>query len=273
MTTIDLGDALPDLSVTTYNSAGAAQNATSVTLTITLPDGTTATPTVTAAGSGVYTASYIPTQRGRHVAAWVATGTNASAHTATYNVIDPAADIIGLADAQAYLNCVDPDLEDELRGVLNAVSEVCERFTKKTWRRQTVVETYSVCDDADFIQLRHQPVVSVTTVTENGVTLSASDYTLDGRLGLLKRGSYLTDIDWLEGFQNVTVTYVTGPPAGVVPANILQGCRLLLHHMWTTQRGNALRGAGTGDDYDPSLGFYIPNRVRQAWGEPRILVR
>jgi hypothetical protein len=273
MSIIDLGDPLPDLSVTTYNSSGTPQNATAVVLTITLPDGTTVTPTVTAAGSGVYTATYTPTMRGRHVASWVATGTNASARSTTYNVMDPAAGIIGLADAQAFLNTFDPDAEEELRGVLEAVSDVCERFTRKTWRRQTYVETYTVGCDQDFIQLRHQPVLSVTSVVENGVTLSATDYTLDGRLGLLKRGSRLADVDWLEGFQVTVVTYVGGPTGGVVPANIMQGCRLLLHHMWTTQRGNALRGAGTGDDYDPQFGFYLPNKVRQAWGEPRVLVR
>ena len=274
MTVVDLGDALPDLRAEVRDAADALANATAVTLTITKPDGTTTAPSVTNSATGVYVASYTPTALGRYEAYWQATGTNACAMTVIYNVT--GADLIlGLDDAKTYLNISDPSTDDELRAVLEAVSDTCERFTKRTWRRTTRVETYTVSGDVDDLQLRHVPVVSVTSVVENGATLSASDYTLDGRLGLLHRGSYLADLDWQEGFQGVTVTYVSGPAGGIVPANILQGCRLLLQHMWRTQRGgrNTPRQVGTDGEYDPSLGWYVPNNVMQAWGQPRILVR
>ncbi len=84
MTTYDLGD-VASLAVAITDSAGAAANAGAVVLTVTLPDGTTVTPTVTNAATGSYTASYTPTLPGRHGVRWVATGANASATPAVWS--------------------------------------------------------------------------------------------------------------------------------------------------------------------------------------------
>lgn len=84
--------------------------------------------------------------------------------------------IVTLADAKAFLNISTTDTDDELGDLLEAVSDTCERFTKKVWRSTTYTETYSIDGDVDDLQLRHVPVASVTSVTENGTTLSASDY-------------------------------------------------------------------------------------------------
>ena len=56
----DLGDVV-SLSVNVVDSAGAAANATAVVCTVTLPDGTTATPDVTNSATGTYTIAYTPT--------------------------------------------------------------------------------------------------------------------------------------------------------------------------------------------------------------------
>lgn len=272
MTTIDLGDPLPNLSVNIYDTAGALANAGSVTLTITLPDGTTTGPTVTSPSTGVYVASYVPTQTGRHVARWVATGANASAYTAVYNVVEAPETIVGLDEAKAFLNKASTADDEQIRFFLEVVSDVCERFTRKVWRRQTFTETHSTCD-SDYLYLRNTPVISVTSVVVNGTAVT--DYVVDKRAGLLRRGTTLLEMDWEDAWQGTVVTYVAGPADGVVPANIRQGCLLLLRHMWDTQRGGSggPRQNGAVDEYDPALGFYIPNRVRQAWGEPRVLVR
>lgn len=273
-----VGDILPDFGFTVVsNSTGDLTAPSSFDVVLTAPDNTTPSISVTNSATGVYAVTHIATMAGRYRAVGTATGNGCDGVSVLeWNVSATSPSLIlSLDDAKAFLNIADPTTDDELRAVLEAVSDTCERFTKRTWRRTTYVETYTVSGDVDDLQLRHVPVVSVTSVVENGVTLSASDYTLDGRLGLLHRGSYLADLDWQEGFQNVTVTYVSGPAGGIVPANILQGCRLLLQHMWRTQRGgrNTPRQVGTDGEYDPSLGWYIPNNVMQAWGQPRILVR
>lgn len=274
----NVGDILPDFGFTvTSNVTGDLTAPSSFAVVLTAPDNTTPSITVTNSATGVYAVTHVTTMAGRYRAVGTAAGNGCDGVSVLeWNVSATSPSLLlSLDDAKAFLNISSADTDDELRAVLEAVSDTCERFTKKTWRRTTHVETYTISGDVDDLQLRHIPVVSITSVVESGTTLSAADYTLDGRLGLLHKGSYLADLDWLEGFQNVVVTYVAGPPNGIVPANILQGCRLLLQHMWRTQHGgrSAPRQVGADGDYDPALGWYIPNNVMQAWGQPRILVR
>jgi hypothetical protein len=68
----DLSDSVP-LAVDIKDSAGALTNATTITLTLTLPDGTTTAPSVTNPPSvtGQYRVTYVPVQEGRHVVRWV----------------------------------------------------------------------------------------------------------------------------------------------------------------------------------------------------------
>jgi uncharacterized phiE125 gp8 family phage protein len=273
----NIGDILPNFGFTvTSNSTGALTAPTTFAVVLTAPDATTPSVTVVNSSTGVYAVTYVATMAGRYRAVGTAVGNSCDGVSVLeWNVsaVSPST-IIGLDDVKSFLKVYSTDSDSELDAMLEAVSDVCERFTRKTWRRQTFVETYTVGDDTDVIRLHHAPVVSVTTVVEDSTTVASTGYTLDGRLGWLKRGTSLIEQNWLPGFQNVTVTYVAGPSGGVVPANILQGCRLLAQHMWETQRGGGLpRQAGTDGEYDPRLGFYVPNRVRQAWGEPRILVR
>ena len=69
----DLGD-VATLAVQIKDSTGTLANAGALAATITLPDGTTTTPTVSNPSTGNYQISYITTQLGRHGIRWVATG-------------------------------------------------------------------------------------------------------------------------------------------------------------------------------------------------------
>jgi uncharacterized phiE125 gp8 family phage protein len=274
---IDVGDPLPDLGVMVYNTAGALATAT-VTLTITLPDGTSTAPSVTSASTGVYSATYTTTMAGRHVARWTATnitgGATQERYEATYDVSSAANSIVGLDDAKTYLRITGSGDDDPLRDVLEAASDLCERYTRKTWRRSTVTaELHS--GGSDVIYLRQAPVVSVTSVTDTGVAVSSSTYTLDAPTGRLFFGDTRSTGCWTAGQENISVTYVTGPPAGVVPAYIRQGLLVLVEHLWATQRGgsNLPRKAGAGDEYDTRRSYTLPRRVLEAWGEPAPLVR
>lgn len=65
------------------------------------------------------------------------------------------------------------------------------------------------------IYLDHFPVVSVTTLKENGVTLTENTDFVVGKLGRIVRISSsvsdgYTEADWAEGNQNIEVTYKAG---------------------------------------------------------------
>ncbi len=271
---IFVGDVLPQFGyAVTSNVDGQLADPLTFSVALTAPDGSTSAPTVANPEIGVYSVTHVATMAGRYRAVGTAVGNNADGvGVLEWNVEAPApGTILSLDDAKTYLRISNSSSDDEVRAVLEAVSDVCERFTKRVWRRTTYTETYSTCD-SDYIYLPHVPVISVASVVVNGVTVT--DYVVDKRAGVLRRGTSLAEYDWEDSFAGVVVTYTAGPADGVVPANILQGCRLLLQHIWQTQRGGSNTGQlGIDGEYDARLGFYIPNRVRQAWGEPRILVR
>ena len=88
------------------DTTGNPQDATgAVVVTITLPDGTTATPAVTHAGLGTYQATYTTTQPGHHIVSWSAAGTTPGAYTDTFEV-QPSTDqtIVSLAEAKEILH-------------------------------------------------------------------------------------------------------------------------------------------------------------------------
>lgn len=259
----------PELEVYVYDtSTGALADATSVAVAIILPDGTTATPpSVTHVSTGRYAASYTTVQAGRHKVAWTGTGTNAFVIETTFEVRSATGWIVGLADAKDFLNITSSDTgyDDELGWFLDVVSQMAEDHCGQLFRRQSVVEKHS--GDGPAVILHRSPVLSVTTVTENGTMLAATGYDFDPEAGILWRlgGSY-SATDWASGLRNVTVTYVAG--WSDPPEPVRHGALVLLKHLWETQRGTfglARAGASTEDGFVPGSTFSLPNRVIELW--------
>ena len=86
MTVYTLGDVVT-LSCTVRDAAGALADAGAITCTITLPDGTTTSPSPAHPSTGTYTATYTPAAAGRFAVKWLATGTNAGAFADDFTVI------------------------------------------------------------------------------------------------------------------------------------------------------------------------------------------
>ena len=89
MSTYDLGDVVT-LTCEVRDAAGAAANAGAVTCTVTAPDGTTSSPTVSNPATGTYTATYTPAVTGRFAVRWLATGANAGAFAQDFTVVSGA---------------------------------------------------------------------------------------------------------------------------------------------------------------------------------------
>ena len=102
MSTYDLGDVVA-LSATVRDEDGDLVDAGSIVCTVTLPDGTSATPTVTRASLGTYTATYTPAAVGRYLVRWVTTGAGAAAFADDFTVISAASAAAGIARADLAL--------------------------------------------------------------------------------------------------------------------------------------------------------------------------
>jgi hypothetical protein len=261
----DLGDVVP-LTVEIRDATGALANEGAITLAITLPDGTTAAGTTpTNPSVGVYQYDYLTTQVGRHTVRWVATGTNASAYTDSFDVRPAQPDyIISLADAKAQENIDSTVADEELRPFVEATTAIVERETGKTIVRRPVTnELHQLSYGKTSLFLRQRPVISVTSIASlDGLTTwSPSNWYVNGDWGQLlwKSGPYL--------YGDVLVGYVPG--MAVIPANYTRAAAIIIQHLWETQRGTMGSRRFGGQELDRSLvgmGYAIPNRAKELLG-------
>lgn len=138
--------------------------------------------------------------------------------------------------------------------LITAVSRRLDRGVGPIVRRTLTAETYD--GEGSFIQLKSWPVTSVTTVTEDAVTLTSDDYYIDTEKGLLYRiqGDY--DYVWKCGRDNIEATYIAGRYASTatVDEDYKQGARLMLRHLWRSEEWN-VNGLGVQDFDVPQVAF------------------
>jgi len=257
----DLGDPVA-LSINVKDSAGALANATAVTLTITNPDGTTTSATISPTTTGVYAHTYAPTQAGRYLVRWQATGTNASSYTDAFTVNDPAdLSLLSLTDAKAYLNITSTAGDEELRQFIVEATDIAERLTSRQLRRKTFTEVTSV--SGFMLSPLNGPIISVTSVTENGTALvQDTDFEVDIPRGLIIRGSSTAPIHWKPGVNNITVVYVAGEANPSPTAQLL--VKEITRHLWRTQRGaSPMAMGGNADDFIPGGNNIVTYRIKE----------
>jgi hypothetical protein len=268
----DLGDTVR-IEAVCRTAAGVASNAVAVTLTVTLPDGTTATPAVTNPPSvtGVYGVDYVPTLAGLY--RWrLATTSPAWAETGSFDVAGLLPDtIVSVAAVKRHLGKSDTDTGDdeELREFIEAATAVIEEHRAETVVRRTVVEDMQV-SCAVVVQLGTSPVQSLTSVAtvDTTTTWDVADLHVSpfGVVTVLSGAP-------LQGL--VRFTYVAGYT--VVPANYTLAAKIIAGHLWETQQQPGLGPRGPfgaePDMLSPTgRGFAIPNRAVELLGRrpPRV---
>lgn len=268
---IDLGDVItPAASLT--NAAGVAADAVSCVLTLTLPDGTSTSPAVTHPGTGSYTATYATTMAGLHTARWVATtitgGAAQEVITSTYEVEDSLEAIISLAELKDHLRITGTGSDEKLRATAEVATDVIENYLDRSLRRRTVVDVLD--GGRSSVRLCRTPVLSITSVTDSGTAIPASGYAVDYGAGIVYRGGTNSPTWFIWGRQSVTVTYVAGPVAGVIPPRIRQAVLELARHLFTVQRGGSnLPRTQDGEGSMGGAAQLIPARVRELLTDDR----
>lgn len=265
----DLGDKVY-LTWNTVDSSGAAVNPGTVTLSITLPDATNVSVTTATAVTGTYTASYLPTQVGRHIIAWAATGSYPQAFSDIFEVRDiNDIGICGYDEVLEYLNIPSASAnENEVRRYIDAATDLAETYVGQVLGRRTFTnELYD--GGTEFIRIRNPKAISITSVYENDALVSSSNYVLDytgQRLYRIGSGTlYATNSYgyWTQGMNNVKITYVAGyvnPPMAAK-----QGVLEIIRHLWQTQRGaiNVMGRNQTGDELYAGSTYSLPRRAME----------
>jgi hypothetical protein len=146
----------------------------------------------------------------------------------------------------------DEEIRTWMAAVTPVVEDICGPCVPKTFTE--------VVTGSDRLVLNYTPVISLISIipyfygtTYMGETLTKS--TPSGEVRLINGGNFYGG--------TFTVTYTAGRKP--IPANISQAGKIILKHLWETQRG----AAGTpfqGDDedaIDTGWGYAIPNRALQ----------
>ncbi|MFD5294782.1 hypothetical protein ACFWJU_06200 [Streptomyces mutabilis] len=256
----DLG-ATVRLSGECRDPGGTLASAATAVVTVTLPDETTISPTVTEDPdtAGKYWTDYVTTTPGRHSVRWVWTEP-AAAYTDVFDVQEEAPPaILSLADARQHLNLVSTKDDGEVRFWNTATTRAVEYFVGPVVAR-SFTEEHQVRVSRTVV-LHRTPVLAVTAVTTlltGGVSYSVDSLHVDRDTGEVLR----LDGGRLDG--RLRFTYRAGRT--VIPENITAGARIILEHLWLTQRGSRGGLAGGGQDLSepvPGLGYAIPNRALQ----------
>lgn len=248
---------------------GTLTTAATAVVTVTLPDGTAVTPAVTEITTGAYQADYVTTVAGRHTVRWVWTDP-AAAYTDVFDVAAEAPPaILSLADAKNHLNNKGSGDDAEIRYWNNVTTRAVEYYIGPVVTR-TVIEQHTVRNASAVVLLTTpvQQLTAVDTVLTGAVGYAVDDLDVDGDTGEV----YRLDGGCLTG--RLRFTYTAGRT--VIGEHITGGARIILEHLWRTQRAGR-RGAiaGGGDDYAvtepiPGLGYAVPNRAVELLAPDRL---
>lgn len=263
---IDLGGTC-QVAVDVRSTAGALVDPSAAVLTITLPDGTTATPTVPlpSAVAGKLRVDYMPVQAGRHAWRMVTTGP-ATSYGDVFDVSPLlSGGITSLADAKAHLNIAPSDMSQDvqLRQFIGATTRSVEQIRGEAIVRRTVVDRYTFWSPRRDFTLYTAPVLSVASISRVDLTLSwlPGGFDLDAELALLTA---------LPGTQDLwgRVKFVYDAGYLVIPEAFHLAALMILKHLWETKRGAQggvqLGGEVVGSVYGP--GFAVPKRALELLG-------
>lgn len=259
----DVGDTVP-LSFTVKDLTGQPAAAGAVTVTVTLPDGTTASPAVLNPTLGSYTSSVVTTQSGHHRVNWVASAPNAAAYADVFEVLtaDPRFLISLDAGRKALRKSAGDTIDDEeLRDYIAAVTPVVEDLTGPLL---AATRTYTTSGGGQSILLPALPS-AVISVTESGALLTPNaQYTVNLSSGVVTRGTQYWPYVFLPGVNNVAIVYAVGGSA--IQPNHRIAARIILKQMWDADQTGYRPGYNATAASDQSMmqtpaGFLVPKRA------------
>jgi hypothetical protein len=249
------------LPATFRDATGALYSPTTVTATVTKPDGasTTSSP-ITADSLGIYHYDYTTTTLpGLYPHYFSGTGGGVAVQIPDVFCIVPLTSraLVGLGEVKSTLRIpvttltYDSDLIDWIAAATPIIEDIVGPVLTSQESR-----TY---DGGDTAVLLPSAATSIVSVVENGVTIT--DYTPNLQSGIIFKGQPLAPMPFFPGRQNIVVTYMVG--SGNVDPNIREATKELIRVWW--QIGQQANRPGFGDQVEPDAwtpsGFAVTRRV------------
>jgi hypothetical protein len=248
------------LPATFRDATGALYSPTTVTATVTKPDGssTTSSP-ITADSTGIYHYDYTTTTLpGLYPHYFSGTGGGVAVQIPDVFCVVPLTSraLVGLGEIKSTLRIAATklDYDSDLIDWIAAATPIIEDIVGPIL---TATETQTYDGDVMAVLLP-SAATSITSVTENGTAIS---YTANLEAGIVYAGTSLAPRRFFPGRQNITVVYTVG--SGNVDPNIREGAKELIRVWW--QIGQQANRPGFGDQVEPDAwtpsGFAVTRRV------------
>jgi hypothetical protein len=174
---------------------------------------------------------------------------------------------LSLQDAKDQLDIktstqFDAELPDFIDAACDEVESWCGAVELRTVTDEfvdlmgrTIFNELTTAGTRDFV-VRWRPVVSITAVSSAitaGATYTPTDFFADPGTGIIRR------FDGGTIFGPLLVSYTAG--YATPPGWARMAAKIIVQHLWRTQRGGAGRGgpSSTGGNTTPGYGFAVPN--------------
>lgn len=171
--------------------------------------------------------------------------------------------VVSIEEVKQHLNITGTASDAELPVFIDTAQQIVEDLVGPVEPTIVTQTMYS----GGVVSLNESPVISITTVTEYGVTVSPSLYVADLTDGSLVR---LDGRRWYAAPSSpLVVVYQAGRT--MLPAALKWAIMEEAAHLWRatqSQRGGRARGS---DIPDAPTGYALPNRVREVI-EPFLLL-
>lgn len=232
-------------------------------LTVTLPDQTTATPTVTTDTANTFHVDYPITQEGQHKFVWSTTGPQTS--RTDYVNANAFRSIVGIDEVRQYISYTTTEKDSILRAIMASATDLAEGIVGSCVQRRFVNEIVSGYS-AQVIRLPHAPlptsaaVETITSVWPGGPSWVTADVIAYPASGTVEARSMIPF--WFGPWQ---VTYTAGRL--VIPERIQLAVKEIIYDMWALQRPFGVDSYELGPDetarYEATLAQYdIPPHAK-----------
>jgi hypothetical protein len=181
-------------------------------------------------------------------------------------------DVLTLREAQQSLDRARDDQSTLLESLITSVSRKIDSFVGPVVQRTVTAEKHS--GGCSFVLLHRRPALTITTVVENGTTLTSGDYDLEPDTGQLFR---TTSADghvsvWAGGRRRVVVTYEAGRYAttNVVDDVFKDAARITLANLWRMHQDGTIQVDEFDVPRNPFPSFGLPNAAKDLLAGERL---